>query len=449
MEYTVTKKNSVTAEAYFKVKKEELNKYIDEAYVNFAKKVKIPGFRVGKAPLEIVKRNFDQSNVIEEAIKLLISKSYSSVFDHLNPKPISLPYFEVEKFDDSSLIEFKATYEYYPDIKLPKYKKVKILKEELIEDYSFIDSILNEIAKNNYEVLPKESKEGTEIFVEENDIVLINLKIYQKNKELYNLESIHYDLEKDKIFANFKENLLNKKINDEVEFESKLEKNIKELKKAYNKKITVKVKVLDIKQKVAPPINDELARLLNFENLESLKEHIKNSLKQKALEFLDYQAYDKFLKDYIKNAEIEVPEIFIQEAFQNIFKDTLRRFSLPETISLEQLAELLKQTKEELEKTIREMAIFQVKEYMIIKEIAKEENLKVTDEEIEAEILKGFPDLQKKDLEIILKQKNIRDDYEYIILKNKCKELILKEAEIESKDKISLKELYQKRIISL
>lgn len=449
MEYTVTIKNSVTAEVHFKVKKEELNRYIDQAYVNLAKKVKIPGFRTGKAPVEIVKKNFDKSNVMEDAIKLMISNTYSSVLDSLSPKPISLPFFDIEKFEDSPVIEFRATYEYYPEIKLPKYKKVKIFKDELIEDYSFIDEILNEIAKNNYEILPKEPKEGTENFVEDKDIVLVNLKIYQNRKELYNLENIHYDLEKDDLFPSFRENLVNKKINDVVEFNTKLEKNIKELKKAYKKDIKVQVQVLDIKQKVVPPINDELAKMLNFENLEFLKEHIKNSLKEKALEYLDFKMYDNFIKDYIKNAEIEVPEVFVQEVFQNIFRDTLRRFSLPETLSIEQFAELLKQSKEELEKTLKEMAIFQVKEFMIIKEIASVENLKVTEEEIEKKLLKQYPNLQKKDLEALLKQKNIKNDFEFLILKDKCKELILKDAEIEAKNKVSLKELYQKGIITL
>ncbi|MFN3604808.1 MAG: trigger factor [Leptonema sp. (in: bacteria)] len=449
MEYNVVKKNSVTAEVHFKVGKEELEKYIDEAYINYAKKIKIPGFRVGKAPVEIIKKNFSKSNVLEDAIRILITNTYNSVLKDLNPPPISLPHFDIEKFDEEGDIKFKASYEYYPEVKLPKYTKMKIYVNELIEDESIIEEILKKVAEKNYELVPKENKDESKNIIEDKDVVILNLKIFYNKKELYNLEEIQYDLEKDFLFNNLKENLLNKKLNDEFEFKTKLEKNIKELKKAYNKEIDVKVNILGIKQKVIPEINDEFAQMLNYENLESLKNYIKNTLKQESQKYLENKAFDESFKNYINETNLEVPEVFVKDVIKNIMQDIIRRFSLPLNSSIEDIAFLLGQQKEEVEKTVRDMAIFQVKEFMIIKEIAKNENIQVSNEEIEKAIRERYPNIQKEEFDYLLAQKNVKDDLEFVLLREKLKDFLFKNAEIEKKDKVSTRELYQKGLISL
>lgn len=450
MEYNISKINSTTAEVNFKTTKEDLEKYIEKAYVNLSKKVHIPGFRPGKAPLNVVKKNVGLKDVLNEAINLLIMETYNSVVDKLEPKPITLPHFELENFDQDKGVEFKAYYEFFPEIKIPKYNKFKLKKEELIEDFSFIDDVLKEFARINYELIPKEDNE--ENFVEEDDVVLVDFKILKKDKDkiIYDFPELEFDLKKNIPVPNLKENLMKKKVNDEFEYIVKFP-NFVGFPKVSNKEVKIKFKVLGIKKRVEPEVNDEFAKNLKYENLEDLKNAFKKNLVNEAEKYLNKKAYEELIKEIIQESEIEIPETNIRNIIKDDINYIARKNNLPLDLSIEDLAKILNKKPEEIEKELREIATFRAKKYIIIKELAKRENITVQKEEIDQKIKNvylGFV-YSDDDIKFFLENKDIREEIELELLEEKVKEFIMKNSEIQKKGKVSLKELYEKNLFDI
>lgn len=452
MEYNISKINSTTAEVNFSTTKEELEKYIEKAYVNLSKKVHIPGFRPGKAPLNVVKKNVGLKDVLVDAVNLLVTETFNSVLDKLEPKPITLPHFEIENFDREKGVEFKAFYEFFPEIKIPKYNKFKLKKEELIEDFSFLDNLLKESAKLNYELIPKDDNNEAENFVEQDNVVLLDLKILKKdsNKIVYNFPGIEFDLKRNLAIPQLKENLLNKKVNEEFEYTVKFP-NLVGFPKIVNRYVRVKVIILGIKKRVIPEVNDEFAKNLKYENLEDLKNALKNKLLKEAENYLNKKAYEELIKEIIQESEIEIPETNIRNIIKDDINYIARRNNLPLDLTIEELAKIMNKNPEELEKELREIAIFSAKKYFIIKELAKRENISVTKEEVDEKIKNVYIHFlySEEDLKFLLENKEIREEIEMELLEEKVKEFIIKNSEIQKKGKVSLKELYEKKLINI
>ena len=452
MEFSVKKIEPTVAEVHFKTTKEELNEAFEKAYKKAAQKVKIPGFRVGKTPIEIVKKHLGDS-VIEDALEILLIDTYNSILEKLDPKPISLPLFNIKEVDKEKGVEFIAEYEFFPEIEISKYKKMKAKSFEIEEDPTLVDDILKSYAKKYPTFLPKEFEDDSKNIVEEKDIVLLDLKIFKEkyNKELYHIEEYEVDLiNPEPNFPELKNHILGKKVGDEVEFTTRMG-NSKDFPKASNKNVVVKVKILEIRYEVPSEINDEFAKFFQFESLEDFKKDIQESIGRKAKEFNEIEILKQIMQEIIEKNPFDLPNVVINQEVKARLEDLSKRLGLTNTITFEQLSLFYRKSPEEIEKEFKEQATRDLKTQIILDKIIELEKIDVSSEEISEEIKNTYgkyitTDEQLKELE---KNENIVNNIKAYLKREKAIKWLIENSEIKKGDKISTRKLYEEGKIKI
>ncbi len=451
MEYTIKVIEPTVAQVHFKTNKEDLDIAFEKAYKKAAKKLKLPGFRVGKAPIDLVKKQLGDS-VLEDAIEILLIDTYNSVLEQLKPKPISLPIFNIVNLDKSNGVEFTAEYEFLPEIHLTKYKKIKAKMYELEEDPTLIDEILNTLASRNPIYLPKEFENESKNVIEEGDLVLIHLKIFTENgnKLLYEKEEYYVELSgTNSLFPEIKNHLLGKKVNDEFEFKTKMGQS-KEFKKASNKVVHIKGKILEIKYKAIPKIDDEFARMFQYESLEAFKNAIREEILSQSNEYIKNHTITEIIKEMIEREPFEIPDVIVRQELKTRLEDIGNRLFL-QNVTLEHLASIMGKTPEELEKELREKIIMDLKIDMVLEKLIELEHIEATPEEISEEIKNQYGTYfsSEEKLKELEKNAKVLNSVIPLIKRRKITKWILENSDIKKGERISTRKLYEEKKIKI
>ncbi len=455
MEFSVKIKSPILAEVHVKANLDDLEKAKEKAYQNFSKKIKVPGFRIGMAPLELIKKQLNEDVVFEEAVKILGAEAIDRIINEANPKPLHIPKLKVEKAEKGKSIEFSSEYEYFPNIQLKKYKKLDVRVPEVIYDSTIVDDIVLEYRKQRPVYLPKEMEDPAKNIVEENNAVLLDLNIIKNKKDIYHKpEYVFYiNDSSDKLIPQLKENLLNKKVGDEIEYSTKFPEN-KFFKKASNKEVIVKAKILEIRYPTEPEVNDEFAHYMGFESLDAMKDFITKKLKSQIDNYEENTIFEGIIKEIINKNHFEIPEYLLDRYFDEILKKIeydYKQLDPRITVDLGFLAFITNRKEEDVEKEIRETALYRARQDLIIKWIVENENLNASDEEIDKKILEMFQSdkINQEEKQKYLKNVELREKIENMIVNQKLVNFFIRNNDIKKDEKISVKKLYKEGVIKI
>lgn len=440
MEYKVKKKSDTQAVVTFTATAADIEGACDKAYVKAAAKVKLPGFRPGKAPIELVKKHLGNS-ILEDAVNILIVDAYNGVVDKLEPAPVSSPSFKLEKFDQEKGAEFEAEYEYLPEIKLSKYKKLKVEQEQPEFEDSLYEPVLNRIQEQHVVMVPREGQP-----VEEGDVVTLDLKILQGKKELYKNSELEYDTGKDEIFPGLKEAVAGKKVGDSHSYEVNVEKNFPDRRYA-GKKVTVAFETVDVRTRELPAIDDNLAAQAGeFQTLDELKADIKERILKAAEEYTKGQAMDALIKQIIEKNPFSVPTALIESEIERILASLSRRLGIEEgkRISMEGLAQLTGRKVEEVRAEYEAMATENIKSRMIIDETARLESIEVSDADLDKEIRDRLTAAGYEEgpmLDQMVQDENLRKGLRDELKVKKTLDWLYENADVKKGEKVPVKKL--------
>jgi trigger factor len=357
MEYTVKEKTQSKVVAEVTHDKEEIEKAKKDAYVNLSKKVKIPGFRLGKAPYEIGSAYIGEERLLEEAFELLLDKSLVEFLEKEQIDPFTKPSVDVKEFSSDKIV-YEVVVEFLPQIDFDPDKKIEIkrsieVKEEEIEEK------LKELQDTFTELEPKEGS------VENGDIIEVAYKIGDKEEQ-----TITVEVGKDKVVGNFNEVVLGKNIGDEFEVSTQ--------------NTTIKFRIVSIKTKKIPEINDAFAKEIGSESLEDLKNKIRNEIYENKKLQLEENKGREALHDIANSLDVELPKNYIEEETEARYKEYETEY-LKHGLKLESLLEKEGKSVESFKDEIKKDIIQELKETLIIREIVKKKGLTATKEEIEDE----------------------------------------------------------------
>jgi trigger factor len=357
MEYTVKEKTQSKVVAEVTHDKEEIEKAKKDAYVNLSKKVKIPGFRLGKAPYEIGSAYIGEERLLEEAFELLLDKSLVEFLEKEQIDPFTKPSVDVKEFSSGKIV-YEVVVEFLPQIDFDPDKKIEIkrnieVKEEEIEEK------LKELQDTFTELEPKEGS------VENGDIIEVAYKIGDKEEQ-----TITVEVGKDKVVGNFNEVVLGKNIGDEFEVSTQ--------------NTTIKFRIVSIKKKKIPEINDAFAKEIGSESLEDLKNKIRNEIYENKKLQLEENKGREALHDIANSLDVELPKNYIEEVMEARYKEYETEY-LKHGLKLESLLEKEGKSVESFKEEIKKDIIQELKETLIIREIVKKKGLTATKEEIEDE----------------------------------------------------------------
>lgn len=354
----------------------------NKSFNKLASKVELKGFRKGQAPKKLVRQQIGEQQIIIEAIDSLAQEALVAAIEEHNVELIDRPELKIDSLGaDKTEITFVCPVK--PDVTLGEYKNLGYHVEEVTVTDEDVENELNRIREQKAELEIKE--DGT---VENGDTVVIDYAGFKDGVAFDGGTAENQDLTigSNMFIPGFEEQLIGMKSEEEREINVKFPEDYhaEDLKGA---DATFKVKVHEIKTKVLPEIDEEIVKSLNIKdvtNLEELKTYIKDTLLHNRQTENENKATDEILDKVCDAATVEIPEVMIETEVDDMLREYEQRL-LQQGLSLDQFYKFTGQTEADLRTNMKLDAEKKVKLRLVLEEIAKLENVEVSDEDINVE----------------------------------------------------------------
>ncbi len=342
----------------------------------FAESAKIKGFRQGKVPTDIVKRKFNQE-IKDSIINNLVPDAVTKKLRAHNLKPVSSPVVTELFFEEDQPIKFKAQFEVWPEFELPEYKNIKVSRKKISVTANDVKKSLDDLQKRSVQYIPTEERgviDGDYVVTEITSQDLGTKKALPKEKVV--ILTGHPENEKV-----FNDNLLGLKVNQKKDFSIHYPKDHKN-KKLAGKNIAYSIKALSIKEKKLPAIDDDFAKELGeFQNLKELKTQLKKELRASKENVAKRDLRDEVVRSISNKVTFELPEVLVEEEAVAMVRRSLS--SQPQHVQ----QALKKEDVEKLKEEMKDKACQNLKNHLLLNKISEKENLKVTEKEVEEEMV--------------------------------------------------------------
>jgi trigger factor len=392
------------------VPKETVDEGFETAYQKYKSEAKIPGFRKGKAPMDMVKRRFKDA-IKKEVLEALVPQAYEDAISQTDLSPISLPQVKDIDFKEGAALKFKAEIEIKPEVEVKDYTGMEVTKQVVEITDRDVDTSLNYLRDDFAELHPVQRE--AKLY----DHMVVDLIKNQdgKEKKLQNHEII---LDPHNMIKEFQQALVGAKAGEKREFEVTYPPDFHN-KKLAGKKAQYRISIKEIKEKVLPKANDDFAKTVGkFQTLAELQEKIKEGLGKKAQRDAEIQLKNELVNQVIKRNPFEVPKALIDYYMESLISDLKNKYK--------------KVDEAKVRKDYQETAIGHIKWDLLFHQIVDKEKIKVADEDIQAWIeafardYKMKPDEAKKLLEKPQQFKRIKEE----LLEKKVLDFLRKNAKV-------------------
>lgn len=346
--------------------------------------VKAPGFRAGKAPLSVIEKQVDPSQLQGDVLQEAINKHYQAVIEKDNIKVLSNPEVEITKFVPFTQLEFKAKVDVMPKVKLGDYKKIK----KTVSKVAVTDKEIKEVIDN---LLQKSSKkQAVDRKAKNGDEVLIDFEGKDEKGELVagaSGKDYPLVLGSNSFIPGFEEGLIGLKKGDKKNVKLTFPKEY-HAKQLAGTKITFSVDVKEVNEVVLPEPDDKFAVSLGpFETLVDLKKDIKTQLTEQKLSEEQNKVKDSIVEELVKKSSFEIPDVLITDQIAMLEHDFNQNLTYRGITLLEYLKqEGFKDADEWKAKELKPQAERRVSVGIILAEVADKEGLKVDEQEVAARI---------------------------------------------------------------
>ncbi|HRY82432.1 MAG TPA: trigger factor [Candidatus Moranbacteria bacterium] len=368
----------------------EWEKFLDSAVNEISEEIKIPGFRPGKAPRNLIEQKVGLGTILNNAGEKAVKKSYVDYILKEKIEAIGNPKVEIVEIKEGEDLKYKAIVSVMPKIEI-KEKYVKGIKE-INNDFK---SRTSKVEKADLELeLEKLANSRVKLVTvmreaRKNDSVEIDFEVKIGGVPIENGTSKKHPLiiGRGVFIPGFEEQIIGMKEGEEKEFELNFPADYHK-KDLAGKPASFKVKVNLVQERQTPEINDDFAKSLGkFENLEALKKNIEEGMEHENEHKIKDEKRTKYIEEIIKNSEVELPEILVHEEAHKML-DEFEYQLAPMGMNLDQYLAQIKKDKEELIHDWEPQAEKRVISALALKKITELESLEATSEEIEAEINK-------------------------------------------------------------
>jgi len=407
------------------VDKETVTKVREEVIRDFEQNAKLPGFRKGKVPRNVILTRF-LKNIQNETASTVMHDSINQIIEEEKYHPISHP--SVVEMDDLTHEEdfsFKAEFDVIPEVKLGEYKGISSEKYVYEVSDELVDREIDALRERFATLTSKDdsSKIGDYIVLDYEEYAQDG-KVQTKKKN----QTVLIDKEEDQLASQ----LTGLKAGDEKDISLSQEYEEEGEKKTYETSMHVKVK--DVKEKNLPELNDDFAKdISDTKTLEALKKKIREGLEKEAASASENRTKDDLLKKLIDLCEIDLPDTLVNYEIERIIANIAYTYRM----DLEKLRKDEERYKEYRENA-RPAAINNTKQDLILDEIVKKEEMKVEKKELDAE-LKGVAERAKKSVDALkreLEEKGTLENYRYRITMRKALDLVYNSAKFDKEKRI-------------
>ena len=384
MERKVTKLEHCHTEVVVNVDKDLWKKAQDKAFAKLAANVTVPGFRKGKAPLNMVKSRVDQMKVFNEAINNVLDPVYQEVLTEEKIQPVARPAFDITKLSEDEL-EVKVTLVTAPEVELGNYKDRKIGKKSAEVNDKDVEDSINELRKQNATIQPKDGQ------AENGDIVVIDFEGSVDGVPFEGGKAENHELElgSHSFIEGFEDQLVGSSAGIEVDVKVTFPKNYGPDEIA-GKDAVFHVKVNEVKQKVLPELNDEFIKDLNIKdvtNLDELRTNRKDALQKQKEASLKREYLDQLIEEIRKDSKFDIADELLKEEIEGRKRDLENRLK-QSGIDLEQYKAITRTTDEALNEQLKGEAQKALESFLVMDKVRSKENITLSDEEFDFELAK-------------------------------------------------------------
>ena len=366
MKVTVENKKGLNKDLKIFIDKETMNSYMDEKYEEIKGTVNLKGFRPGKVPKEILKRQFGKA-VFGEVLDKVLKDTSTKALEENKIKPAGQPKLDLKTYGEDKELEYVLSVTELPKVEIKSLENIKFDEYTVKIDDSETDKRIKEIAKNQ----PNFKEGAADTKAKEGDLVALDYKATIDGKEFKGSEgkNTQLTLGKDLFLKGFDKQLIGVKKDDEKVVEATLPENYPE-KELVNKKAKFNCKILSVKQPQEVKIDDDFAKNLGAKDLKDLKALISKQINDEYKNSLDQLSKNQILKEIEKIKVEEVPENLVEEEVK--------------ILSQGMSEDEAKKNK----KSFEEKAKTRIKTGLILNEFGEKNQIKVSEQEIQAEVQK-------------------------------------------------------------
>jgi trigger factor len=366
MKVTVENKKGLNKDLKILIDKETMSSYMDEKYEEIKGTVNLKGFRPGKVPKEVLKRQFGKA-VFGEVLDKVLKDTSTKALEEKKIKPAGQPKLDLKTYGEDKELEYVLSVTELPKVDIKSLENIKFDQYSVKIDESETEKRIKEIAKNQPNF--KDTKPETK--AKEGDLITLDYKATVDGKEFKGNEgkNTQLTLGKDLFLKGFDKQLIGVKKDDEKIVEAILPENFPE-KDLVNKKAKFNCKILSVKQPEEVKIDDSFAKNLGAKDLKDLKNLISRQINDEFKNSLDQLSKNQILKEIEKIKVEEVPENLIEEEVKILSQ------GMPE--------EEAKKNK----KNFEEKAKTRIKTGLILNEFGEKNQIKVSEVEIQNEVQK-------------------------------------------------------------
>ena len=383
-------KLEITVEA---VKFEDAMKKV---YFKNAKYINIPGFRKGKAPMNVVEKYYGKEIFYEDAFNEIAGEAYEQALKENKIEAVSRPNIDVVQIEKGKDLIFTAVVQTKQDAELGKYKGIEIPKIEYNVTDESINNELKKMQDRNARLVTVEGKP-----VEQGNTTIIDFEGFVDGKAFDGGKAENYELEigSGAFIPGFEDQIIGMKADEEKDIKVKFPEEYFSTELA-GKEATFKVKVHEIKAKELPKLDDEFAKdVSEFDTLAELKSSIKEKQEKQNADKSKYEKQEAAIKAVCDNMKVEIPSGMIELETENMLNDINQRLSY-QGMKLEQYLQMIGKTAEEMKKEYEPQAIEAIKSRLALEAIIKAEKIEATAEEIDSKIKEMAENYNKKEEEI-------------------------------------------------
>lgn len=360
---------------------DELGPAIERTARRLGREVKVPGFRKGKVPRQVLEARIGREALIAEAIEHeAVPEFYAKAVEEHGVEPLSRAKVEPPDYQDGEPLEFSATVEVRPEIDLPEYRGIEVERPALEVTDEHVDTQLDQLRERfaQLEVIGRPLAKG--------DYAQIDLRATRHSEEIPELTRTDflYEVGSGTVVPELDDQLEGSRKGDILKFNAILPQSAGE--QLSGQEVTFTLLVKEAKTKVLPKLDDDFAQEASeFDTLDELRSHLRERLDEGAEAQTRSEVETRVLGKYLDEIDVPLPESMVNDELQYRASRFVQQLNLM-GIPLDQYLQGAETTREQLEADLRAQAERAVKAQLVLEAVAAAEGIEASDEEVEAEI---------------------------------------------------------------
>jgi len=407
------------------IEAEKFENAMKKVYFQNAKYFNIPGFRKGKAPMNIVEKYYGAQIFYEDAFNEVATEAYDEALKENKIEAVSRPEVDIIQMEKGKDVIFTAVVQTKPEVELGKYKGVEIEKVEYTVEDKDVEHELGHMQEHNSRLVTIEDRA-----LEKGDISTIDFEGFVDGVAFEGGKAEGHELEigSNTFIPGFEDQIIGMKIDEEKDIKVKFpdEYFSKDL---AGKDAVFKVKLHEIKKKELPELDDEFAKdVSEFDTLAELKASIKEKLEKNNEQRAKYETEEAAIKAVCENAKLDIPTGMIDLEVDNMLKDFEQRLSY-QGLNMQQYLNMIGRTEEEMRKEYEPQAIEAIKSRLVLEAIINAEKIEASEEEINAKMEEMAKNYGKK-VEELSENENLKKYLDEGIKSEKALAFIVENAKL-------------------